>query len=366
MKINSSPFRRVTIIGVGLIGGSLGLAIKRKYPSAEITGIDRPEVLRRAKKRGAIDKGYPAMKGTIAASDLIVLATPLSGITKILPLVAKHSSASTTVTDVGSVKSEVMRIGEKLFPGGNFIGGHPMAGGELSGIEGAHPLLFENACWVLTPATKTNRTHLQRLSIFLKDLGARVLLMESHDHDGVASALSHLPQLAAVALMNVAGRKHPVARKHLRLAAGGFRDMTRIASSPYAMWADILRFNSREIKASLRMFIGELQRYARHVDAGKLQNSFAASRRLRNTVPKNMKGFLHPLIDVFVFVKDRPGVLAQLTGALARAQLNINDVELVKVREGNGGTLRLSFATREIAEKARTILRRSGFDANDI
>lgn len=347
------------------MGGSLGLAIKRKFPSVEIVGVDKPAVLKRAKKRRAIDKGVSLARGITQRSDLVVLATPLSSMMSILRRVARHCPNASVVTDVGSVKSGVTSLGKKLFPHGNFIGGHPMSGSEVSGIEGAHPLMFENAAWVLTPTARTSRSQLHRLSEFLTGIGARVLHMESGIHDAVASAFSHLPQLAAVALVNVSARKHPFGRGYLRLAAGGFRDMTRIASSSYEVWGDILFSNKHEVRSSLRLYIKELQSYMKFLGRKNLQQHFAASRRLRNSIPKNMKGFLHPLVDLFVFVRDQPGALARLAGSLARARLNISDLELIKVREGSGGTFRLSFASQEMAAKARSILKKKGFELSE-
>lgn len=360
-----SPFKHITIIGVGLIGGSLGLAIKQRVRGVSVTGVDKPAVLRRARQRGAIDLAEPSLAKALPEADLVILACPTAQILQLLPAVARHTSPQSTVTDVGSVKSVVVQKAGKLFPRGNFIGGHPMAGVELSGIEAAHPLLFENAVYVLTPTKRTPKTHLNQLSAFLHRLGARVMMLDAETHDQVAAAISHLPQLTAVALMNVAGRRHKVASRQLQLAAGGFRDMTRIASSRFEMWNDILRFNREEINRALQLLERELRVYRSALKKRSLrglQQDFAHARKLRNAIPRNMKGFLHTLSDVYVYVQDRPGVLARMTGALAKAKINIKDIELLKVREGSGGTFRLSFESDELARKAARILRRIGFE----
>ncbi|HLF20736.1 MAG TPA: prephenate dehydrogenase/arogenate dehydrogenase family protein, partial [Bacteroidota bacterium] len=240
------PFRCITLIGVGLIGGSLGLAIKRKFPSIRILGVDTPAVLERARKRGAIDQAVRISKGTVQRSDLIVLCTPVSAILRILPRVARYCLDSTIVTDVGSVKSAVTKLGARLFPGGNFVGGHPMAGTEHSGIDAAQPGLFERGVWVLTPVPGMNDSGWRKLRGFLQRLGARVKTLDARTHDEVVSVLSHVPQLISVALLNVVGKKHAKGRKHLNLAGGGFNDMTRIASSGFHIWSDILSENKRE------------------------------------------------------------------------------------------------------------------------
>lgn len=358
-------FKQITIIGVGLMGGSLGLAIKRRLHGVEVCGVDSTDVLRKARRRGAIDRGETDLRKAVSSADLVLLACPTKTILRLLPRIARFASPSTIVSDVGSVKSAIVQLGEKLFPYGNFIGGHPMAGVELSGIEAAHPLLFENAVYVLTPTKSTSTQQLRRLARFLQALGARVMVMDAETHDHVAAAVSHLPQLTAVALVNVVGRRHTKARSHLGLAAGGFRDLTRIASSRFGIWNDILAENKANVDKAVQMLIEELERYRsqlRKKQFSALRKEFEAARALRSAIPRNMKGFLHTLQDVYVYVQDRPGMLAAMTGALAKAKVNIKDLELLKVREGSGGTFRLSFDSTEIARQAARILRRKGFE----
>jgi prephenate dehydrogenase len=361
----TNPFKRITIIGVGLIGGSLGLAIKKRFPSVRIVGVDRKGVLRSALERGAIDAARTDIARGVRDADLVILATPLSVILKSLPILARHCKPGTVVSDVGSVKLEVVHRAAKYFPHGNFVGGHPMAGVELSGIEAAHPLLFENAIYVLAPTQSNPRALVRRLGNFLGELGARVVLLDPQTHDAVASAVSHLPQLIAVALIHVAGRRHRIARKHLRLAAGGFRDLTRVASSRPEIWKDILSGNREEIRRSLRLLIRELDLYSRLLKVNsspRLISQFTQARRMRSRIPKTMKGFLHPLAEMYVFVKDKPGMLARMAAALAKEKINIKDIELMKVREGSGGTFRLAFESTQILRHAERILKRAGFE----
>jgi prephenate dehydrogenase len=367
----TSSFKHITIIGVGLIGGSLGLAIKRRLRNVKVTGVDKPRVLRRARQRGAIDLDEPSLAKAVSQADLVFLACPTAKILQLLPDVAKHSLPTTVVTDVGSVKAEIVQRANKLFPSGNFVGGHPMAGLEFSGIDAAHPLLFENAVYVLTSTKRTKSTkkaHLKRLSAFLQTLGARVMVMNAETHDSVASVVSHLPQLTAVALMNVAGKRSTAASKHLQLAAGGFRDMTRIASSRFEIWNDILGFNKRGIDRAVQLLERELKSYRsslRKRSLSHIKQDFSRARKFRNAIPRNMKGFLHSLSNLYVYVQDRPGVLAKMTGALSHAKINISDLELLKVREGSGGTFRLSFESKNLAGRALRILRKRGFEVEE-
>ena len=367
-NFTSSSFRRVAIIGVGVIGGSLGLAIKRRFRSTYVVGMDRRDVLRKALKRGAIDEGTTRLSVAVDGADLVLLATPVSVIFAFLPKVAEFISPHTLVSDVGSVKDSIVHAAVRCFPGGNFIGGHPMAGVELSGVEAAHPLLFENAVYVLTPTRHNPSSLVRRFAGFLEELGARIAILDARTHDEVASAVSHLPQLTAVALTNVAGHRHKSSRRHLRLAAGGFRDLTRIASSKPEIWKDILSYNSDEIRKSLDLLIRELATYRKLLKgrrSSSLITNFRTARHIRNNIPKSMKGFLHPLAEVTVFVHDQPGMIAKLTAVLAKAKINIKDIELMKVREGRGGTFHLAFESREVSAHAAALLRKAGFEIGE-
>lgn len=357
------PFKRITIIGLGLIGGSLGLAIRKHLPGTVITGFDRPRVLSLARKRGAIHVAGSSLARAVEGADLVILAAPLDQIQTLLPTIARLVPPTTLVTDVGSVKGSVMARARRLFPRGNFVGGHPMTGAEQSGIRAAHPLLFENAIHVLTPLA---RAPLRPLANLIRRIGGRPLKMDPGTHDAVAAVVSHVPQLVAVGLMNLAGRGRGVSQQALRLGAGGFRDLTRIASSPFTTWSGILPANRSEVVGALRRLEQVLAGYRRALlrdDLAILRRQFRRSGRLRNRIPKDMKGFLHPLAILEVFIPDKPGMLAKLTAALARRRVNIKDIELMKVREGTGGTFRLSFESEEEKRMAAAILRSKGFSA---
>jgi prephenate dehydrogenase len=362
----SVPFQHITIIGVGLIGGSLALAIKHRFPAVHILGVDKPQILKRAMSRNVIDAGEHSVERAVRSADLVIIAAPVFASAKLLPLVAKNTQPCTIVTDTGSVKRSIVDQAQKLFPDGNFIGGHPMAGSEFSGIDAAHPLLFQNAMYLLTPIRTTNKKSLRTVVKFFTSLDARIVTIDPATHDSIVAAVSHLPQLAAVALMNTVGKHHPSSPAHLSLAAGGFRDMTRIASSRYSMWKDILSANRKEISKALRLFINQLEVLAAAVQShpSRLSAEFTTSRRLRMHIPQSMKGFISPLVDLSVFVEDKPGELARLTSSLSKQKINIKDMELIKVREGRGGTFRLSFENRNVSHDAARILQRSGFDVS--
>jgi len=355
---------KIAIIGLGVIGGSLGLAIKQNNPRVTVVGFDSPTVLRRARKRRAINISAPSLRSAVSDAEIVFLCTPVDTILKLLPNVSRFISSTTLVTDVGSVKGVVQSCAKKYFAShGVFIGGHPMAGSEGSGIEYADGLLFQNAVYVLCPPLGSGKK-IQPLAALLKSIGARVLTMDAREHDHVAAAISHLPQLIAVSLMDNAARMNERNPAFLQLAAGGFRDMTRIASSPFHVWKDILSNNRDETMRALREFEKLLGQFRKGLHQGSLSDvgkKFLRAKSFRDSIPKNTKGFIHSLHDLFIWVDDKPGMLATMTATLFRSGININDIELLKVREGQGGTFRLSFESGEAARLAAKSLRAKGF-----
>lgn len=363
---------RIAILGTGLIGGSLGLAWKRHRPDCEIVGYDRPAILDDATARGAIDERAADPVNAVGDVDLVVLATPLATALRLLDTIAPHLRDGTLVTDVASVKAPVLQQArDVLGPETPFIGGHPMAGSEEQGIAHASPILFENAAYVLCPPDAADRDTLTERHPGFLDLiratGARPMLLDARAHDRIAAAVSHLPQLLAVTLVNTVAAVNEDEDQTLQLAAGGFRDMTRIATSPFSMWRDILVGNHGPILDVLSHFTRQLRALRNRLieeDLAALDDAFASARDTRRTIPTDSKGFLQPLADVYVSAGDRPGVLAEMTTALANADLDIKDIELLKFREGTGGTFRLGFVDDAAAAAAVDVLDDTGFRAH--
>ena len=362
---------KIALIGVGLIGGSLGLVWKKHRPDLTITGYDEPDVLDEALAREAIDRRAADPATAVADADLVVLATPLGAMLRLTKTIAPHLQPGALVTDVGSVKAPVAEYARDVLPAANpFVGGHPMAGSEKGGIAHADAFLFENATYVLTPPPDVRPDalpeHHPDLVQLVQATGARLLVLEAERHDQIAATVSHLPQLLAVTLMNAAAEANDEDEAFLRLAAGGFRDMTRIASSPFSMWRDILVANEGPILDVLGRFAAAFQRTRNRLaenDVAALEQTFDTARRVRERIPRDMKGFLEPLIDVYLYAEDRPGFLVGITSAVYEAGLNIKDLELLKIREGTGGAFRLGFATAGDADAAVEALNAAGYRA---
>jgi prephenate dehydrogenase len=365
------PIKRVSIIGVGLIGGSLALALKRGRPSLTIVGYDRVPVLKKALKLNAIDEAATDLLSAVIQSDCLIFATPICTTLEMIQRIGKFISPDVIVSDVCSTKAAVVRAAESYLPKEVlFVGGHPMAGSERRGIDSADPFLFENAYYVLSlpkSARGGGRNKKSRLKAFValvESTGARVVFLDPAVHDRVVASVSHVPQLLAVVLMNLLFQRR--GDPSLQLAAGGFRDLTRIASSPFEMWAEILHTNKKEVSRSLKRLLHKLGRYKQLIDSGqieKLAAEFSAARKLRDSIPKDMKGFHRPLVDVLVSVEDKPGAMSKISTALYRHRINIKDIELLKVREGETGTFRLSFETRKTASMAINILSKARYSA---
>ena len=279
-------FRKITIIGVGLLGGSIGLAARKRRVAREIAGfVRRKKSIADCEKFGASDFATTDLLAAVSNSDLIILCTPLA---QMLPLAKQFLPAlkrGAIVTDVGSVKSGVVRELESLVQksGAHFVGGHPMAGAEKTGVTAARKDLFQNAACVLTPTKKSNAAAVRKLEQFWKSLGARVLKLPPEQHDLFASRTSHLPHVAAATLANlVLNPTNP--KLQSQLCANGFRDTTRIASGSPEMWRDITLSNRKNLACALDAFISELQKFQHGLkksDAKAISNFFemAKSRR---------------------------------------------------------------------------------------
>ncbi|MBN2105346.1 prephenate dehydrogenase [bacterium] len=358
-------FKKIAILGVGLIGGSLGLAIKRKQPGSHIIGISSPGALEGAIAIGAIDEAVRKdhLERGIYDADLVILCNPIQEILQRLPEVAGAVKPGALVTDAGSTKLQIFEKAKFCMDSDSyFIGGHPMAGSEARGIQAADALLFENAVYVLTPLDNTPEDIQKKMISLVECIGAKAIFISPDLHDRIAAAVSHVPQILAVTLMNLIS-KPDKSSLHLKLAAGGFRDMTRIASSPYDIWEDIITTNQQVILETLDEFIRDLQQVKLKMKTLDLSADFQQANTQRLSIPRDTKGFIHPHFDLLVRVEDKPGIIAALSTALAAAAINIKDIEVLKVREGDAGTIRLSLETPEARKQAQSILKEAGFNS---
>lgn len=250
-------FPTVAIVGFGFMGGSLGLAIKRRWPSTMVVAVDQKPVLETAMRMQAADVGGDSLVMAADAS-LVVLAAPVRANLAVLRELPDYLPGDAVVTDVGSTKAETVAAGAALPARLHFIGGHPLAGAALGGVAAARPELFDGHPWLLTPDGSTDPAKLALLRRFVEGVGGRPVEMPASTHDRLVAYLSHLPQLAVSALMHVVGEA--VGEDGLALAGRGLRDTTRLASSPAGIWRDIAATNPREVCDALDALIDALKR----------------------------------------------------------------------------------------------------------
>ncbi len=284
MHSESLNFRRIAIVGLGLVGGSWALALKRRRIRAERVGCDRPSVLKRAVARGAIDRGAMSLAVAVRDADLVILATPVGTILRQLAELKAWVSPQALVTDVGSTKRRICeRARAALRTGPLFLGGHPLAGRECSGFEHAEASLFDGATYVLSPLEPSDLRdpRVKAFQRLIRGIGARPYIADPAAHDRAVAFLSHLPQLVSTGLASLAVEKSASGGLPLELAASGFRDMTRLAGSPYSLWRDICRTNIQNIEVALDGLISELKAMRRHLTAGRLEREFQQALKLR-------------------------------------------------------------------------------------
>ena len=253
-------FQRVAIIGMGVIGGSIGLALRKKRAAVEVVGYDPGKgVCERACRIGAIDRGCDSLEDTVCRAELVILATPVGAMHRLLQELVPVLSLGTVVTDVASTKAQVINWAEELLPEGvTFVGGHPMAGREVSGIDVADATLFCGRIYCITPTVHTSPAAVSKVCSLVEILGARVRFLDAAAHDEQVAAISHLPFLASVALMNTVAEDSTWDEAAF-LAASGFRDASRLAAGSPEMYRDICLTNSGTIVGWLDKYIESWQ-----------------------------------------------------------------------------------------------------------
>ncbi|HEX2054790.1 MAG TPA: prephenate dehydrogenase [Actinomycetota bacterium] len=368
MVERNPQIQTVAIAGLGLMGGSLGLATLERGLAERVVGFDRdPESVKRALERKAVTHGAESLADAVTDADLVVLATPVGTIPSVFWEAVPFLSSGCVVTDVGSTKSGLVEAITPLVPEGvSFIGGHPMAGSEKDGIDAAVADLYEGCLWILTPTHATSSEAYGTLMRFLTGLGARVLSLDPGRHDEALALTSHLPQLLSSTLMGFAADVAASGEGLPLLTAGGFRDMTRIAGSSPDLWVDIVRENQPALAALVRRFqetLGEAADALEHGDWHRLRAMLAEARKARHDLPGKPGLAPSELVEVLVPVPDRPGVLAEVTTTVGEAGVNIEDLEIVHSAEGGRGVIHLTVTGTNNARSAAEALQKKGYEA---
>lgn len=326
------PAGRAVVVGTGLIGGSIGLALRAR--GWHVSGTDRTaSVADRALALGALDRVGPDPE-----ADITFVATPVGGVVD--AVTEALATGPGLVTDVGSVKSPML----PLMAEARYVGGHPMAGSELEGVDGARAELFEGRTWVLTPLPGvTDDDALATVRAIVTDFGAEVLSLPPDRHDAMVATVSHVPHLTAATLMRLADQRATEHRALLRLAAGGFRDMTRIAAGHPGIWPDICAENRVAIVDELDRLIlalGAIRATVADGDRDGLVAVLERARAARVALPARVRTPAD-LVEVRVPIADKTGVLMEITTLAAELEVNIVDIEIAHSSEGAAGVLLL-------------------------
>jgi prephenate dehydrogenase len=282
--MRDAPFANISVLGTGLIGGSFALAVRGIMPKVPVTGWDRPEVVQRAVERGAITRAAASLADAVSAADLVYIALPIGATLDLLAEIARHARPGALVTDAASTKAAICRAAARYVRGDpSFLGGHPIAGREVSGIEHADAALFRGAKYALVGQEGVPAA--VRFEALLRTIGAEPVWLDAETHDWAVAIVSHLPQLASVALAGVVNDETDESGLPLALAGTGLRDALRLAGSPYAVWRDVCLTNRDNLVRSLDRLIQALE----HVRGTLVTRDLEAQFHAANQVYKSLR-----------------------------------------------------------------------------
>ena len=355
--------KTIAFIGLGLIGGSIARGIKRARPDIHIMAYMRTRSkLEQAQRDGVIDEILDGIDSRLSQCSLIFLCTPVEYNAQYLTSIRPYLKPGALITDVGSTKTNIHEEVQALGLTDSFVGGHPMAGSEKTGYENSTDHLLENAYYIITPpmglegnADAASSPSVQRIVQVAETIGAIPIILDYREHDRITAAISHVPHLIASALVGlVRDSDNPQGLMKL-LAAGGFKDITRIASSSPEMWSQICGANAVPIADMLERYIASLHQVLEDVKNGReeaIYRFFDASRTYRNSITDRAKGSLEPAYEFSVDIVDEPGSISTLSVILAAKGISIKNIGINNNRELGEGALKISFYNKESMEAA--------------
>ncbi len=351
---------KIGFIGLGLIGGSIARAVRQYFPDYEIVAFDKnKETLALATQESVIDVAATTIDDNFRNCRYLFLCAPVSYNTAYLRQIREYLHDDCILTDVGSVKTNIHKEVEALGIERYFIGGHPMAGSEKSGYINSKAMLIENAYFVLTPTSEVPKEKIARYEKFVQDLHAIPVLLDHQEHDYVT--ISHLPDIIASSLVNFVRDTDTRDELMKNLAAGGFKDITRIASSSPTMWQHICLKNKENISRILDSYIQFLSRARKLIDQEDEQGiyrMFDTARNYRNAIPSSSAGPIKKAYEVYCDIIDEAGGIAAIATILASNNLNLKNIGIVNNREFEEGVLRIEFYDEASSKKAAEILQK--------
>ena len=360
--------KNVTVIGLGLIGGSLALSLKEINKEIIVTGYDIVlDAMSIAKYRNIIDKIASDYRDAVKDAELIIIATPVSKIIDVINSIKNYIQKGVIITDVGSAKDNIVNEVNKILPHDViFIGGHPMAGSENEGVLSARPDLFKNAFYVLTPTDNTKTEALVALHSLLTKIGAKVISISPKEHDEIVSLISHLPHILSTNLVKLIDDEQALLKNLFKLCAGGFRDMTRIAASNPRMWLDITFENKQEITKAIDKYIRYLLKFKESLDNNNIdyiRDHYNEAKEARVNLPKFIEKDISNLYELMIAIPNRRGVLSEITLAISSSGINIEDISIFHSTEFlGGGILKILVQGENSGEIARKAVEDKGYE----
>lgn len=353
---------KIGFIGLGLIGGSIARAIRQYFPDYEITAFDKnKETLALATQESVIDVAATTIDDNFRQCSYLFLCAPVSYNTAYLKQIKNYLHEDCILTDVGSVKTNIHKEVENLGIEEYFIGGHPMAGSEKSGYVNSKAMLIENAYYILTPSGKVSQEKIARYTKFIQFLHAIPVLLDYQEHDCVTGTISHLPHIIASSLVNFVRDTDTKEELMKNLAAGGFKDITRIASSSPTMWQHICLKNKENISRILKSYISFLNHAKDMIDqedAQGIYHMFDTSRNYRNSFPASSAGPIKKAYEVYCDIIDETGGIAAIATILASNNLNLKNIGIIHNREFEEGVLRIEFYDEASSKRAAELLQK--------
>ncbi len=357
-------FHKVALLGVGLIGGSIGLKLKAMEFSGRVVGYDRKDVLEEALMRGAIDHGVGDISEAIAGAELILLAMPTEEVIKVLPTILRTAPEGAVVSDTAGAKVEISKIARGVKDArAIFVGGHPLAGSQRQGISNAHPELFASAYWLLTPKEDFPTEKLTIFKWWIRMLGAYPIVLPADVHDRIIASTTHMPLLLAMALTDwlaTESREVPLMQK---LATGHFQGMTALASLPSGVWESVLANNREQTLRALQEFRKHFDELEKLFKSNQLEEVWQRAFSFQRKLARERPGDWDSQSELTVIVPDRPGTLATIAGLLAEHNINIRDIGVMHSRERQGGLLRVTLESLADSRNAIQILKLHGYTA---
>ncbi len=357
--------KRITIIGLGLIGGSIARAIRSKLGISDIIAVDdNRQALELAVEQGVIRSGLNAPDQSVYSSDIIFICTPVNRVIEYIDILAPNIIDTCIITDVASIKGEIIRYVEKMAKPLCFVGGHPMAGTERSGYANSYSHLFENAYYILTPSPGAASESVAALSSVVEGIGAIPVIMSADEHDKAAAGISHLPHVLAAALVNLVKDIDNSTGRIQMLAAGGFRDITRIASSNPEMWENIVLSNKSQILRLIKQLSYNLDGFAQNLegeDSEAIYNYFNVAKQFRDSISDHGHGLLPRIHKIIVDVQDKPGIIGEIATILGSRNINIKNINVANSREFEQGCLIITLSDIDSVNMAFDLLTQSGY-----